>query len=837
MRAIGIDLGTTNSCIAVINPVVTDVEKVIVIEDDHNRNITPSVVSDDGGNIVVGHSAKQLMAENAGCNIHSFVKRAMGSNKTYLLNGKDYLPEEVSAEILKHLKSLAENKLKTKIDRAVITVPAYFNNEQKLSTKKAAELAGFDIQMDDILIEPIAAGLFYCYINNTPQMRILCFDLGGGTFDVTIMEKKNGEINQIKFGGDHFLGGCDFDRLLTDFFIKHLRKGFEIEFNGKDPGAEANYNKLLYIAEKTKVKLSEEVECKIVQRELFKDGKGEMAELVMTVTRKQFEELIKESVEKTVNETLRVIKAAGMKPEDIDKVIMVGGSSRIPIVQRALEEALGKVPELIDADTCVAKGAAIKASSLVGEVAEGIKFDPFPETTNDEAIDISGQVEKNKPEFSSAAKIKLERADAGYRETAELTDTGGFYFEEVQLAEDVVNKFEVSLLDEKGNVLTKHSFNIRHTADEQEGGVLASEVDISGACNVISRDISVQFVDGLTTMVTAGTKLPYRIMKPRQTTDQAGKIMIPVFEEVTEIGCLEITNLPTDLPIGTNVDVSLEFKPDFTVDVNAKIAALDLDRSCNIKLSKVDVRSISDMKEDFEGLIDLYDQKVANIEDRNEKMEFRAKVEKKISDVRNCFDATVPDDVKIANMLLELKSMIKLAPTKPVGLQPSYKDFKTKLSKALNLMEEKRKIDSSALAHRDSIENISKEAELVFEKNDKYKWSVMNQALDSIINDLEQIGADEKPSLSDIDPRESAPILKDYALQECDKLAAVARSKGKLSEIEGELKALKRQFENIDVMSDPKNALYDILDLFRTRFTVLQNKVGYEGGPSKDGLL
>ena len=244
------------------------------------------------------------------------------------------------------------------------------------------------------------------------------------------------------------------------------------------------------------------------------------------------------------------------------------------------------------------------------------------------------------------------------------------------------------------------------------------------------------------------------------------------------------------------------------------------------------------MEEDFENLIERYHEKVAHIEDRTAKMAFCANLEEKISEIRDSLKGANPDDVKIANLLVELRSKIKLAPTRVAGLQPSLRDFKKKLKTARNLIQEKSQIDRSALDHQKALDEIDKEGETAYDKGDKYRWSVLNESVDNIIRDLESIGPTETTSPDLPPPEVAAPMIKQYALEECDRLATDADRKGKLFEIESELKSLRRQIENRDVRSDPRTALYDIVGLMQTKFAVLKRKVGYEGSKDdKIGLL
>ena len=351
-KIIGIDLGTTNSCVAVLEG-----GEPVVIPNAEGARTTPSVVAFKGNERIVGSAAKRQAITNPDKTISS-IKREMGTAYKKNIDGKDYTPQEISAMILQKLKQDAEAYLGEKVTQAVITVPAYFSDSQRQATKDAGRIAGLDVLR--IINEPTAAALAYGMDKETNQ-KILVYDLGGGTFDVSILEIGDGVFEVLATHGNNRLGGDDFDQRLMDYIVRQFKSETGIDLSADRMAMQ----RLKEAAEKAKIELSSMVQTNVNLPFITADSTGPK-HLDMTITRAKFEELIHDLVEKTRECMSIAMKDAGLTNSNIDKVILVGGSTRVPCVQELVKNVTGKEPfKGINPDECVAIGAAIQVKDIL----------------------------------------------------------------------------------------------------------------------------------------------------------------------------------------------------------------------------------------------------------------------------------------------------------------------------------------------------------------------------------------------------------------------------------------------------------------------------------------
>lgn len=359
---VGIDLGTTNSVIAWMKPDGT----VEVIPNAEGGRITPSIVAfTKSGEILVGEPAKRQMILNPERTIKS-IKRKMGSDYKVRIDDKEYTPQEISAFILKKMKKDAEEYLGGEIKKAVITCPAYFNDAQRQATKEAGIIAGFDVLR--IINEPTAAALAYGLDKAGKEQKVLVYDLGGGTFDVSILEIGDGVIEVIATSGNNHLGGDDFDQRLIDWMAEEFKKQHGVDLR-EDRQA---LQRLRDAAEKAKIELSTKMETEVSLPFIAVSPTGQPLHLEMRITRSLFESLTRDLVEMTRGPIETALNDAKLSPQDIDEIILVGGMTRVPMVQRFIREFFGKEPnKSVNPDEAVAIGAAIQAAILAG--TEGAK--------------------------------------------------------------------------------------------------------------------------------------------------------------------------------------------------------------------------------------------------------------------------------------------------------------------------------------------------------------------------------------------------------------------------------------------------------------------------------
>jgi molecular chaperone DnaK len=364
-KIIGIDLGTTNSCVAVLE----GGEPKVIPNPEGNRT-TPSVIAFKNGERQVGEVAKRQAITNPNTIIS--IKRHMGTDHKVEVEGKEYSPQELSAIILQYLKSYAEDYLGEPVTKAVITVPAYFNDAERQATKDAGKIAGLEVER--IINEPTAAALAYGLDKMDEDQTILVYDLGGGTFDVSILELGDGVFEVKATAGDNRLGGDDFDQVIIDYLVEQFKKENGIDLS-KDKMA---LQRLKDAAEKAKKDLSGVTSTQI-SLPFITAGEAGPLHLEVNMTRAKFEELSAGLVERTMGPTRQALKDAGLNPSDLDKVILVGGSTRIPAVQEAIKKETGKEPHRgVNPDEVVAMGAAIQGGVISGDVKDVVLLDVTP---------------------------------------------------------------------------------------------------------------------------------------------------------------------------------------------------------------------------------------------------------------------------------------------------------------------------------------------------------------------------------------------------------------------------------------------------------------------------
>lgn len=364
-KIIGIDLGTTNSCVCTYE----GGEAKVIANSEGNRT-TPSAVAFKNGEIIVGQKAKNQMITNPDTIVS--IKRKIGTNEKVHANGKDYSAEEISAMILSDLKKTAEAYLGEPVTKAVITVPAYFNDSQRQATKNAGKIAGLEVER--IINEPTAAALAYGLDKQDKNETILVYDLGGGTFDVSILELGDGVFEVKATSGNNRLGGDDFDERIMDYLVEEFKKENGVDLS-KDKMA---MQRVRDAAEKAKKDLSGMTSTE-VSLPFISQGEAGPLHLNVTLTRAKFEELVDDLITSTLEPVRKALKDAGLSKNDIDKVILVGGSTRVPKVQEVIKNELGKEPSKgVNPDEVVAMGAAIQGGVLTGDVNDVVLLDVTP---------------------------------------------------------------------------------------------------------------------------------------------------------------------------------------------------------------------------------------------------------------------------------------------------------------------------------------------------------------------------------------------------------------------------------------------------------------------------
>jgi molecular chaperone DnaK len=400
-KVIGIDLGTTNSCVAVMEG-----GEAVVIPNAEGARTTPSVVGfSKTGERLVGQVAKRQAVSNPDRTVSS-IKRYMGTDHRENIEGKNYTPQEISAMILQKLKADAEAYLGGKVDKAVITVPAYFSDSQRQATKDAGRIAGLEVLR--IINEPTAAALAYG-LEKGEEQTVLVYDLGGGTFDVSILDLGDGVFEVRATSGNNRLGGDDFDQRVVDYLVTEFKKDTGIDLRN-DKMAMQRLNEA---AEKAKIELSGVATTNINLPFISADANGPK-HLDINLTRAKFDEMTADLIEKTMGPTRQALSDAGLQPKDIHKILLVGGATRMPSIQEAIRKFLGKEPHKgINPDECVAIGAAIQAGVLAGEVKDVLLLDVTPLSLGIETLGgvFTKLIERNTTIPTSKSQIFSTAAD------------------------------------------------------------------------------------------------------------------------------------------------------------------------------------------------------------------------------------------------------------------------------------------------------------------------------------------------------------------------------------------------------------------------------------------
>ncbi len=673
----------------------------------------------------------------------------------------------------------------------------------------------------------MAAALAYCYDDDRDPLTIMTYDLGGGTFDVAIIRKQEGVFDVKAFDGDSNLGGCDFDKRLAYWITDQLGiQGYQLDINKESP----EFNKLMVLAENAKAKLSDHEVWEIVEQNTgIIDANGEPVSIDMEITRETYENLIRDYIEETIRLCRKAMEKSEppVEPQTIDEIVMVGGSSRIPLIAHVLEHEFGCKPRLDEPDLSVAIGAAIMARQL-GTRTGILRLDHLSETTSLSAIQITGTLEPGEqvPEINGYTVVLIP-GDDSLPQRITVGDKRGFVFPQVPLAADTANRFSLRIEDINGNEVLTHDFTIqRETSAHTPVSSLAGF-----EANILAKPISIMTVSGLHTVAAERTSLPFECHVDAQTMDQKGEIRIPVYEDARQIGEIVVESVPTDLPVGSSVEITLTLRRDFYIDGKARIPGAEAEGQVTIQIPPVAVKGINELQEDYFKLNRQANESLAQA-DRGQAFGIAPRLKDALAACKKLlYEERDPNLAKAQELLAEVETLIRqLGSWQPNPSLDQFEQVKQEIESELlpDLYAMKPAAKGSYDGQFKAVVQMCEKA--ATDKNEM-SWADTNRRLDDlrdrIISELNQeerrhqrqTGRTDKSKEEPPDPRS----IKLKLGLDITQLREEARQRGRLLEFEADFVACEQVLKSID--AGASDALGRLIEYYENLHQPLQARV------------
>jgi molecular chaperone DnaK (HSP70) len=831
-KDIGIDLGTTFSVVAVDGraELATDYPggagiyvaecDVTVIPSPIGEATFPSVVMQDPDNpsaLLFGSEALQRAEE--GFAPVMFSKRKIGTREALLMQSRAVTAHEVARELLRYMKSCAEAALGAQVTRAVVTHPAYFDRGAVEETRQAAVEAGFDMSLpQQMLMEPVAAALSFTRADQRDPLRILTFDMGGGTLDVTYLERRAGVIDMRAFDGDPLLGGYNFDRELVHWIRGQLeRRGRRIELDEKSAVDRGRLMRLLRLAERVKIDLAnartDQVPVEVRARDVLVDTEGRPVQINERISREQFVALIQHHIDHAVGCCTRVLEKAKMNADEIHEILLVGGSSYGPWVREALMRAFpGREPRLFNPDLCVGAGAAIHARMVLPPMVSGERYTlslDVPESCVLDVLNISGQLtSKNGGSPVSALRAVLSSPDSDIGGEASLDERGRFLFEGVELGSGTT-RFQLRFLDPKGQAVLAHGFNVAYRPENAQ---------TSAVVTVLPRPLYVETADGLAPLAEEGVSLPARCSRTFRRVNDNPNITLRLFQESDPIGEVRIENIPREGGKGSFVDLEVEVTEKNQIRGTAVIRTTG-----GAKVAKSQVHVLFDtpvipteaeLRAEFDDLKATLLARVLTLtseESRNSQREALAVV----ANVEHVFEQQPVERQEVFVALRRLRNQLnppedQMKPTRATflstlaGCRTALQNRIAKAREASSCTESSkdapgadgkmaanaRDVLTKAGRMQGMLDKLESEGLAAHERKDKYAWARCYDAL----TDLE-VGLREGPNLMELPTfihKMLASHSVDQYMQQLDSKIDDLEQAGNLSDWQGEIERIQR---------------------------------------------
>ncbi len=840
MKTIGIDLGTTNSCVYYLD----DEGNPVLINDRFQRKIFPSVVwrPDPEKDIIVGHKAKSRMGQMPAPVVA--VKRKIGTTETVELGGEAVSPVEVSAHILSYLGSLVKETTGDDVGAAVVTVPAYFDAAPKKDTFQAAvdALFGGDVERArnrlELQLEPEAAAFAYTLEDPAERLRILAYDLGGGTFDVTLLEKSpEAGLAALKFGGDPHLGGDNVDDRVATWLLYLLRGGkaqaldrildpdryppekrytvlqqvlthdtaalrgellpedrdllidanplYALDLDARNPEDLCRIQKLKALAEKAKMDLTVSSETNVIHQGAFEDQEGEIVEIDIPLTRGTFNRLVGDLVERTLDETQRVLSASGLNPGEVDRIILVGGSTRMPVVREELERVFDCAVVEADPDLIVARGAALRARELgvaapAGDAGLSLEY---PQRTAEQRTRIKGSLAQPLPE--GHVYLTLDGEDL----TDAPVDGDRFLLERVPLRSETRNVFRVEVFDAKEDMVAEAEIVIVHDPQALVTGPLTPK---------ITKPISAQGMRGLETLLAEGIHLPAEKDTECFRGTREDQIVIPFYEGERWLADVVISGVDSSLPEGAVIKLKVALDKDYNGSASATVQSTGQNAVAEFEISRLAIPSLEEMDQDLEGVLDEFDNDINTVRNREQRAGFSRRARRLEADFRKARRAVTPDLHHLYTLIGEMRKLIIDVRGAQDFLEPPLEVFERLVGLTRNLAQGLG--PDSPIPKDDAVDKIAaleRAGRDAWEREDATNWRSVNAEVEKLKNDLESARQGPGPSPSDVPPE----LIQREALNWLRGLREKARDHGVEERFDGELEQLERSVRHVDLRS------------------------------------
>jgi molecular chaperone DnaK (HSP70) len=770
----GIDLGTTNCCVAV--PADADIPNrdelimqrrlrpfggaLIVANPDLSLTTPSAVWIGPDGTPLVGARAKRK-ARQPGSPPALFFKRNMGTDQPVTAGHATLTPFEASVLLLKQLKDNAEATLGMSIDRAVITVPAYFETSAKTQTTQAGAEAGLEVA--ETLMEPVAAALAHMHENgyttdpDGPARRFLVYDLGGGTFDTSVVSWAAQEgFTSRSFGGDRYLGGYDFDQAVVDWVIAQL-PAYDLRFEPGDPRDDERRARLLALAESAKHELSRESETEIISDDL-EDRAGQPMTINLSLSRVEFDQLIESHLRGTLDHCAEALATARVDPGELDEIVLVGGSSRVPLVAELLRERFGLTPRLFHPELVVAVGAALKAAGLAtrSSVLELENLAP-----DGDVVDIAGRVLLS---GISGAEIVVEvGTGTGDALREPVSDGGTFLFVDVPIG---TGEFTVRVLADGREVATE-----RLAVRTRPGPAVP---DVAG--DILAHDFSVELLDRqLCRVAKAGTRIPHRVHQHLETATRGTTLAVRVYEGWIPIGTVRIRDLPEELDPGAAVELTLEFEVGWTLRAAVRIPHLDRSATAVIEIPVREVAPWEQIRARATAARADWAQIRRDVHPA-ESATAAPEVEHRLT-VLDALVARTQDQAKAHHLLLEAETILQglLNSRGPADyLEPPLPDFEETLRQVSDLvLLLQRSEPGRAPTYRARRDDLEVQGRTAYEAGDFLTWPRVNEQLDDLHEELLQISSVREIVMTQQTPR----VVRHWMVRRIDRTDAEIRRK------------------------------------------------------------